>query len=398
MLSVFNEVDHELLSVLEKYCENCDICKRYKPMIPRPAVGNLYDPSKLTFNSIVTVDLKEWIGKYIMYIIDLFSRYTRADFIQSKCKDVAVSKISELWFPIFGNFDMFLIDNGGEFGNDTKRELGNFFGINIKHTAGYSPWSNDVNKRNHANVNLILTKMLEDLPNLDERMALQYCISVKNCCMYIQGYNPAQIVIGKNPKFPSVTQDELSALEENTRSPIIAQQLNAISAARKSYIEVDLSSKLRKALKHPVSPYSDIIYRQNDTVYRKLPHKNRWQGSAIVIEQDNKIVIVKHGNIIRRVHPCNLQLKTPKEIIVRKENEMGSKATSLNTESNQQNIIIPTNKSENNDDEQFILDENLDDVNNRAESSNNTENILKQSANRIESIPLSKHNGKQLTC
>ena len=51
-----------------------------------------------------------------------------------------------------------------------------------------------------------LTKMLEDLPNLDEQMALQYCISVKNCCMYIRGYTPALIAIGKNPKFPSVTQ------------------------------------------------------------------------------------------------------------------------------------------------------------------------------------------------
>ena len=47
-----------------------------------------------------------------------------------------------------------------------------------------------------------LTKMLEDLPNLDEQMALQYCISVKNCCMYIRGYTPALIAIGKNPKFP----------------------------------------------------------------------------------------------------------------------------------------------------------------------------------------------------
>ena len=47
---------------------------------------------------------------------------------------------------------------------------------------------------------------------------------------------------------------------------------------------------------------------------------------------------------IRRVHPCNLQLKTLEEIIVSKENEIGSKATSLNTESNQQNITIPTNK------------------------------------------------------
>ena len=88
---------------------------------------------------------------------------------------------------------------------------------------------------------------------------------------------------------------------------------------KKHILEVDLSSKLRKALKHPVRPYSDIIYRQNDTVYYKLPHENRWQESAIVNGQDNKIVIVKHGNIIHHVHPCNLQLKTPEEIIAIKE-------------------------------------------------------------------------------
>ena len=113
---------------------------------------------------------------------------------------------------------------------------------------------------------------------------------------------------------------------------------------------------------------------------------------AIVIGQDNKIVIVKHGNIIRRVHPCNLRLKTPKEIIGGTENEIGSKATSLNTENNQQNITIATNKLENNDDEQLIPDENVDDVPKRVESNSNTENIPKQSGNRIESIPLPKRN------
>ena len=154
---------------------------------------------------------------------------------------------------------MFLMDNDGKLGNDTMRVLGNSFVINVKHTAGYSPWSNSVNEHNHATVDLMLTKMLEDLLNLDERMSLQYCISLKNC-MYILGYTPAQIANGKTPKFPSVTQDELPALEGNTSSAVIAQHLNAISAARKAYIEADLSFKLRKALKHPVRPYSDIIY------------------------------------------------------------------------------------------------------------------------------------------
>ena len=69
-----------------------------------------------------------------------------------------------------------------------------------------------------------------------------------------------RLLLAKPPKFPSVTQDELPALEGNISSAVIAQHLNAISAARKAYIEADPSFKLQKALKHPVRPYSDIIY------------------------------------------------------------------------------------------------------------------------------------------
>ena len=97
---------------------------------------------------------------------------------------------------------MFLMDNDGKLGNDTMRVLGNSFGINVKHTAGYSPWSNSVNEHNHATVDLMLTKMLEDLLNLDERMSLQYCISLKNC-IYIRVYSriyPSSDCYWQNPK------------------------------------------------------------------------------------------------------------------------------------------------------------------------------------------------------
>ena len=93
----------------------------------------------------------------------------------------------------------------------------------------------------------------------------------------------------EKPKISISGTDELPALEENTSSPIIAQHLNAISAARKAYIEADLSSKLPKALRHPVRPYSDIIYRQNDTVYYKLPHENRWQGQPLSLDRTIKL-------------------------------------------------------------------------------------------------------------
>ena len=71
---------------------------------------------------------------------------------------------------------MFLMDNGGEFANDELRELGNQFGINIKHTAAYAPWANEINERNHASIDIMMEKMLEDLPQLSEETALQYAV------------------------------------------------------------------------------------------------------------------------------------------------------------------------------------------------------------------------------
>ena len=56
------------------------------------------------------------------------------------------------------------MDNGGELANDVLRELGNQFGINIKHTAAYAPWANGINECNHASVDIMMEKMFEDLP------------------------------------------------------------------------------------------------------------------------------------------------------------------------------------------------------------------------------------------
>ena len=76
------------------------------------------------------------------------------------------------------------MDNGDEFMNDEMPELSNQYGINIKQTGAYSLWANGLNERNHATIDIMMEKMLEDLPNVDENTALQYAVSVGNCCLY----------------------------------------------------------------------------------------------------------------------------------------------------------------------------------------------------------------------
>ena len=310
VLSVFNEVDDEFLEILQKYSSDCCVCKKYKPTSPKPAVGNLMDPDKMKFNQIVSMDLKQWKDRWIIYMIDVVTRYTRASFINNKKKETIIAKVIELWLAIFGAPNTFLMDNGGEFANDDMRELGNQFGINIKHTAAYAPWANGLNERNHATIDVMIEKMLEETPEVDEDMILQYAVSIRNCCMYVRGFTPAQLAIGQNPKLPSTFHDDLPALEGVTTSSVIAEHLNTIATARKAFVQAEISAKLRKALKHPVRPYADIIYKQGDQCFYKLPNERRWQGPATVVGVDGKVILIKHGSVLRRVHPCNLQLLT----------------------------------------------------------------------------------------
>ena len=131
-----------------------------KMLVCPPPWGNLFDPEKMKFNQMVSIDLKERNGRLILYMIDVVTRYTRDIFIKSKKKEVIVDMIIQLWMSIFGAANMFLMDNGGQFANDELRELGNQFGINTKHTAAFAPWANGINEYNHASIDIMMEKCL----------------------------------------------------------------------------------------------------------------------------------------------------------------------------------------------------------------------------------------------
>ena len=109
--------------------------------------------------------------------------------------------------------------------------------------------------------------------------------------------------------FSKVCDDLLPALENKTTSEIVAKNLNALHQARQNYIKSESSSKIKQALKHQVQTYSDVIYNTGDLVYYKRKDNLNWKGPASVIGRDGQALLVKHGSIYIRVHPCNLQLR-----------------------------------------------------------------------------------------
>ena len=257
--------DKSLQEALAVVTAKCDICKQYKRKPLRPCVS---EPLAETFNSTVAMDLKtvEKDKVYLLHLIDLGTRYSAAGVVKSKHQDVIIKKVLSLWIQTFGAPRRFLTDNGGEFSNDSFRELCQQLNVVSTTTPGESPWSNGVVERHNAilmeTINLTMSESKCDLET-----AVSWSVSSKNTLSNRSGYSPNVLVFGKNPNFPSVLSDAIPALEPCTVSEIVRLNCNARQCAMKGYIAADCSERIRRALRMKIRVSNNLIVANGDSVY-----------------------------------------------------------------------------------------------------------------------------------
>ena len=112
-------------------------------------------------------------------------------------------------------------------------------------------------KRNYSNGlcerhNYILTETLlkiKEEGKCDWETALAWAISAKNSFINVKGFSPYQLVFGRNVSLPSVVTDKPPALEGSTESRTVAEHLTALHSARKTFVAVESSEKIRRALR-----------------------------------------------------------------------------------------------------------------------------------------------------
>ena len=297
-----NVKDEDLISMIEKSEENCDVCLKYKNPKLRPVVGLSMSKS---FNDCIAMDLKQVGKSQVLHMIDLATRYSAASVVRSKDKDVIVHAVFKHWVALFGVPKKILTDNGGEFNNDLMRDMAEQLNTIITTTAAESPWSNGIVERHNAVIGSMIQKIQADT-SCSVDIALAWALSAKNALHNAHGFSPNQLVFGQNPNLPSVLIDKPPALEGCTNSEVIAVHLNAMHVARKAFLESESSEKVRRALRHKTRDVPAMVYQTGDVVYYKRHNSRCWKGPGIVIGHDNKQVFVRHGGIYVRVSPCSL--------------------------------------------------------------------------------------------
>ncbi|XP_071114334.1 uncharacterized protein [Haliotis cracherodii] len=101
---------NEFQDTISKIYRNCQMCKAYTRTPARPAVAL---PMASQFNETVAMDLKKWGSRWILYLVDMWSRLTISVFIQRKTPSEVIDKIMTHGIGAgFGVMQAILTDNG----------------------------------------------------------------------------------------------------------------------------------------------------------------------------------------------------------------------------------------------------------------------------------------------
>lgn len=361
--------------VLDNIYSHCELCQVYAPTPPRSAVAL---PMASKFNQRVCMDLKQWQGKYILHLIDMFTRYSVSIFITDKHPSTVINAILTSWVAYFGNFKSAFSDNGGEFNSGEMREISSQLGVELLTTAGASPWQNGLCEKNHQIVDMILTKLNAEYPKTSTHVLLKWANMAKNSLQMHNGYSSHQLVYGQNPNLPNIVQSDLPAWQEYSTSDILVRHLNALHSARKAFIESESSERIRRAMRNKIK-VSEVLYNPGDLVFYKRESSDRWLGPAKVIFQDRKIVFIRHGGVYVRVSTNRL---------VKKHRESSDQVQIDKTDASDSKVSLSENiepkkieASSSNPDSGVNNDENhsdvLDSTNTNTATSENSRNLRK---------------------
>ena len=169
-------------------------------------------------------------------------------------------------------------------------------------TAAHSPFSNGLCEKNHEVVDKSMAKMMADDKSMKPVDALEHALFAKNVEPNNKGFSSFQIVYGNNPTIPGITNSTPPSLSTEYTSKHVRDHIGRINKAREAFRNADNDDRIKRALKSRIASYNHEKYDSEDKVYFKEKGKIEWSGPATVIGQQGKVVFLKYGNNLRRVH------------------------------------------------------------------------------------------------
>ena len=81
----------DLVNMIGCVVNDCRVCQKLQKSVARPRV---FLPKARSFNEIVTLDLKEFGNKYILWMIDSFMRFIQGKLLTNKKADTIIQALT----------------------------------------------------------------------------------------------------------------------------------------------------------------------------------------------------------------------------------------------------------------------------------------------------------------
>ena len=258
-----------------------------------------------------------------------------------------------------------------KFKNVKMDELIIKLGISISYGPAYSPWSNGINKRNHAACDLTIKKLMEEKKMVLNDTLVKTAAWTHNKNVNKAGFSPLTLVTGKAVSIPGLTMGNEGS-ESLTDAEAVNRIMETIHKVTKEFREADTKAKLKDCQGIRVrSCQHQGNYIAGDKVWYQYKDGYAWLGPAEVIYQKGNAVFIYSNGDLKKVAACKVKpydlkerIDEEKEADILGTNEMAApemilKAVVQSNVPGTDELAAPDDKKEDNETEiEEIEDEN----------------------------------------
>ena len=91
-----------------------------------------------------------------------------------------------------------------------------------------------------------------------------------------KGFSSFQIVFGRNPNIPGITNGNNSSLNTTFTSPDVRKHIERLQRAREAFATADSDNRIKRALKSRIPRHNNHVYQVADKIFFKEEESNEW--------------------------------------------------------------------------------------------------------------------------
>jgi transposase InsO family protein len=297
---------------VEAFVRRCPCCQKMsqiKPIInTKPyTLASYYPMQRICIDTIgpITVNNSnenESIEKYILVIIDAFSRYVNLYATKDTTASSALTALID-WVTTFGCPSEIVSDNGTQFANELITQFLDATDIEHNLIQAYSKEENGLVERANKEVNRHITAIVHDKMIKNEwKQMLPFVKRLMNSQVHSSiGVSPAQLIFGNsvnhesNILYPHAKKDEQTY---NTHiQQLLQTQAKLIQSAQQTQYSTDMFHIAQRDINNPtVFPINSYVLAEYETSKKPSKFHTRLHGPyrVVAINKDNTVYTVQH--------------------------------------------------------------------------------------------------------